>query len=58
MLCARMDTRLYDICQNVHEWCSDWYQGNYYAELCLSVIRVVRNAAGEKLLMKSLGAIT
>ena len=22
---------LYDICQNVHEWCSDWYQGNYYA---------------------------
>jgi formylglycine-generating enzyme required for sulfatase activity len=22
---------LYDICQNVHEWCSDWYQANYYA---------------------------
>jgi formylglycine-generating enzyme len=23
---------LYDICENVHEWCSDWYQANYYAE--------------------------
>jgi sulfatase modifying factor 1 len=22
---------LYDICQNVHEWCSDWYQPDYYA---------------------------
>ncbi|MBS1851871.1 MAG: formylglycine-generating enzyme family protein [Acidobacteria bacterium] len=22
---------LYDICQNVHEWCSDWYQADYYA---------------------------
>jgi len=22
---------LYDICQNVHEWCSDWYQPGYYA---------------------------
>jgi formylglycine-generating enzyme len=22
---------LYDICENVHEWCSDWYQANYYA---------------------------
>jgi formylglycine-generating enzyme len=22
---------LYDICQNVHEWCSDWYDSNYYA---------------------------
>jgi formylglycine-generating enzyme len=22
---------LYDLCQNVHEWCSDWYQANYYA---------------------------
>ena len=22
---------LYDICANVHEWCSDWYQPNYYA---------------------------
>lgn len=21
---------LYDICQNVHEWCSDWYQPDYY----------------------------
>jgi formylglycine-generating enzyme required for sulfatase activity len=21
---------LYDICQNVHEWCSDWYQADYY----------------------------
>jgi formylglycine-generating enzyme len=23
---------LYDICENVHEWCSDWYQADYYAE--------------------------
>jgi len=22
---------LYDLCQNVHEWCSDWYQADYYA---------------------------
>jgi len=22
---------LYDICDNVHEWCSDWYNPNYYA---------------------------
>jgi formylglycine-generating enzyme required for sulfatase activity len=22
---------LYDMCQNVHEWCSDWYQPGYYA---------------------------
>jgi formylglycine-generating enzyme required for sulfatase activity len=22
---------LYDICDNVHEWCSDWYDSNYYA---------------------------
>jgi sulfatase modifying factor 1 len=22
---------LYDICQNVHEWCSDWYRPDYYA---------------------------
>lgn len=22
---------LYDMCQNVHEWCSDWYQPDYYA---------------------------
>ncbi len=21
---------LYDICENVHEWCSDWYAANYY----------------------------
>jgi len=21
---------LYDICDNVHEWCSDWYDANYY----------------------------
>jgi formylglycine-generating enzyme required for sulfatase activity len=21
---------LYDICQNVHEWCSDWFQADYY----------------------------
>jgi formylglycine-generating enzyme required for sulfatase activity len=23
---------LYDICENVHEWCGDWYQASYYAE--------------------------
>lgn len=22
---------LYDICENVHEWCSDWYKTDYYA---------------------------
>lgn len=22
---------LYDICENVHEWCSDWYDAGYYA---------------------------
>jgi len=22
---------LYDMCENVHEWCSDWYDPNYYA---------------------------
>lgn len=22
---------LYDICENVHEWCSDWYSPDYYA---------------------------
>jgi sulfatase modifying factor 1 len=22
---------LYDICDNVHEWCSDWYDPNYFA---------------------------
>lgn len=22
---------LFDICENVHEWCSDWYQAGYYA---------------------------
>ena len=22
---------LYDLCENVHEWCSDWYQVSYYA---------------------------
>jgi formylglycine-generating enzyme required for sulfatase activity len=21
---------LYDICENVHEWCSDWYDAGYY----------------------------
>jgi formylglycine-generating enzyme required for sulfatase activity len=22
---------LYDMCENVHEWCSDWYDPHYYA---------------------------
>jgi formylglycine-generating enzyme required for sulfatase activity len=22
---------LYDICENVHEWCSDWYEADYYS---------------------------
>jgi len=22
---------LYEICENVHEWCHDWYQADYYA---------------------------
>ena len=22
---------IYDICDNVHEWCGDWYDANYYA---------------------------
>jgi formylglycine-generating enzyme required for sulfatase activity len=22
---------LYDVCENVHEWCSDWFQADYYA---------------------------
>ena len=22
---------LFDMCENVHEWCSDWYDANYYA---------------------------
>jgi formylglycine-generating enzyme required for sulfatase activity len=23
---------LHDFCENVHEWCSDWYQAGYYAQ--------------------------
>jgi formylglycine-generating enzyme len=23
---------LYDICENVHEWCSDWFDPDYYAK--------------------------
>jgi len=22
---------LFDVCENVHEWCRDWYQADYYA---------------------------
>ncbi len=22
--------RLYEMCENVHEWCSDWFQADYY----------------------------
>ena len=25
------DFGLFDICENVHEWCSDWYSSEYYA---------------------------
>ena len=31
---------LYDICENVHEWCSDWYEADYYA------VSPERNPAG------------
>ena len=34
---------LYDMCQNVHEWCSDWYQSDYYA---VSAERNPRGPAG------------
>jgi sulfatase modifying factor 1 len=23
---------LFEMCENVHEWCSDWFQANYYAQ--------------------------
>ena len=31
---------LFDLCENVHEWCSDWYQADYY------VISPQRNPVG------------
>jgi formylglycine-generating enzyme required for sulfatase activity len=31
---------LYDMCENVHEWCSDWFQADYYA------VSPQRNLAG------------
>ena len=31
---------LYDICENVHEWCRDWFQADYYA------VSPQRNPAG------------
>jgi sulfatase modifying factor 1 len=27
---APNDCRLYDVCENVHEWCSDWYDARHY----------------------------
>ena len=24
---------IYDLCENVHEWCADWYQADYYAHV-------------------------
>ena len=33
---------LFDICENVHEWCSDWYQADYYS------ISPERNPSGPK----------
>jgi formylglycine-generating enzyme required for sulfatase activity len=29
--CAPNAFGLYNICNNVHEWCSDWYDPNYYS---------------------------
>jgi len=29
--CTTSGYSLHDICANVHEWCSDWYQADYYA---------------------------
>ena len=26
---------LFDLCENVHEWCTDWYSQNYYTESAL-----------------------
>jgi formylglycine-generating enzyme len=26
---------LFDMCENVHEWCSDWYDRDYYAVSCV-----------------------
>ena len=31
---------LYDICENVHEWCADWYDANTYA------VSTLRNPSG------------
>jgi formylglycine-generating enzyme required for sulfatase activity len=28
--CAPNGFGLYDICENVHEWCNDWYRADYY----------------------------
>ena len=48
---------LYDICENVHEWCSDWYQADYYA-VSPSATRGDRSTANGGHLAAAPGGIT